>query len=226
MGGDSPHLVYGSQVDYKKLYFSEPLAALKVPISVQAGYGKLDQGRALAKNISAAGGIGKLLPYNATTFNDGAAHEGRAFLVADSGTGGAFVYVNNTDGFKFGVGDDLIVNSTGQTAEDLGAITAVDRTSETHRTKVTATTNITNDMTTAHNGYACVEGGDNTNNYSDAVGILEKTVDTGNDANAAGAVATLILGNCVLYTGMLTDLDAAAATDISSATFGNYTYIR
>jgi len=71
-----------------------------------------------------------------------------------------------------------------------------------------------------------VEAGGSSNNYSDGVGILEKSVDSGIGVNAKGAVATLILGNCVLYTGMLTNVDSAFITDVSAATFGNYTYIR
>ena len=52
---DTPHILYGAQQDYKKLYYSEELAALKVPITIQAGYGVLEMGTALALNASAAG---------------------------------------------------------------------------------------------------------------------------------------------------------------------------
>jgi hypothetical protein len=55
---------------------------------------------------------------------------------------------------------------------------------------------------------------------------LEKSVDTGTGENAKGAVATLILGNCVLYEGLLTNVDAAFRTDVSAAQFGQYMYIR
>ena len=60
MGRDIPSLVYGTQTDYKKLYFSESEAALKIGITLQAGYGKIEQGQTLAKNASAAGGVGKV----------------------------------------------------------------------------------------------------------------------------------------------------------------------
>lgn len=224
---DTPHVLYGAQQDYKKLYYSEELAALKVPVTLQAGYGVLKAGTALSKNLSAAGGVGKLLPYNPTTFTGAETHPGRAFLVADSGTTATELYVNMDDSYKFAVGDDVIINDDTTTAENLGAITAIDRTTETHRAKITVTTATGGtSFTAARKAHLLVEAGTSGNNYSDGVGILEKSVDTGTGQYAKGALATLILGNCVLYTGMLTNVDAAFNTDVSASTFGNYTYIR
>lgn len=227
VGRDIPSIVYGTQVDYKRLYYSDPNAALKVPVTIMAGYGQLEMGTALAKNLSAAGGVGKTLPYNPTSFTGAEDHPGRAYLVANSGTTDTFVYVSMNDSYKFAVGDDLIINDNTTTAENLGAITEIDRTSETHRAKITATAAIGGvAFTTARKAYVCVEGGDATNNYSDCVGILEKSVDTGTGEDAKGALATMILGNAVLYTGALTNVDAAARTDLSASTYGIYTYMR
>lgn len=226
MASDTPHVLYGAQQDYKRLYYSEELAALKVPITLKAGYGVMKAGTSLAINKSAATD-GKHLPYNPTTFTGAEDHPGRAYLVTDSGTTATDLYVTMDDSYKFAVGDDVIIHDDTTAAEDLGAITAIDRTTETHRAKITVTaaTGGTS-FTTARKAYICVEAGDNTNNYSDGVGILEKSVDTGTGEDAKGAVATMILGNCVLYTGMLTNVDAAFRTDVSAGTYGNYTYIR
>jgi hypothetical protein len=215
------------QTDYKRLYYSNPDAALKVPVTLMAGYGVIEQGTMIAKNLSAAGKAGLLLPYNPTSFTGAEDHPGRAYLVANSGTTDKFVYVNQDDSYKFNVGDDLIINDNTTTAENLGAITAIDRTSELHRAMITATTAIGGTaFTTARKAYVCVEAGTSSNLYSDCVGILEKSVDTGIGVNAKGAVATLIWGNCVLYEGMLTNIDAAAKTDISASSFGQYLMIR
>jgi len=227
-GGDIPHVLHGVQKDYKRLYYSEHLAALRVPITIMPGFGLIEQGTTLAKNLSAAaaGGKGKLLPYAATTF-PASVDAARAYLVANSGTTDKFVYVSMEDSYKFVVGCDVIINDDTTSAENLGAVTAIDRTSENHRAKITFTTAIGGTaFTTARYAYIMIEAGISANNYSDCVGILEKTVDTGTGVTAKGAVATLILGNCVLYTGALTNLDAAAIADISSASFGQYTYIR
>ena len=131
------------------------------------------------------------------------------------------------DSYKFSVGDDIVINDDTTSAENLGAITAIDRTTEVQRAKITFTAAIGGTaFTTARYGYVIVEAGDNTNNYSDCVGILEKTVDTGPGQYAAGANATLILGNCVLYEGVLSRMDAAAKTDLSASSFGQYLYMK
>jgi len=221
---DIATISYGSQHDYKRLYYSNPDAALKIPITLQAGYGKLEAGTAIAENKSAAGGDGKFVPYNPTTFTGAETHPGRAYLVANSGTTDTYVYVTMDDSYKFAVGDDLIINDNTTSAENLGAITAIDRTTYSHMAKITATSAIGGTaFTTARFAYVCVEAGDSSNNYSDCVGILEKTVDTGTGSTAKGALSTLILKNAVLYTGMLTNVDAAALTDISGAAVGQYT---
>ena len=68
-GGDTPHVIHGVQKDYKRLYYSNPEAALKVPVTLQAGYGIIEVGSSLSKNLSAAGNLGKLLPYCLTAFS-------------------------------------------------------------------------------------------------------------------------------------------------------------
>lgn len=227
VGRDIPSMLYGAQIDYKRLFYSNPIGVLSVPVTIMAGYGILEMGTALAKNLSAAGGIGKVLPYNPTTFAGTEDHPGRAYLVANSGTTDSFVYVNMNDSYKFAVGDDIIINDNTTTTENLGAITAIDRTTYTQMAKITFTTAIGGTaFTTARFAYVAIEGGDSTNNYSDGVGILMKSVDTGTGVNAKGAISEMILGNCVLYTGMLTNVDSAFRTDVSASTYGNFTYIR
>jgi hypothetical protein len=204
------------------------MAALRTDVTIQAGYGLLKAGTILAKNLSAAGNKGKYVPYNPTTFTGAENHPGRAYLVSNSGTTDSFVYVSMNDSYKFAVGDDLIINDNTTAAENRGAITAIDRTTYPHMAKITFTTAIGGTaFTTARFAYVCVEAGDSSNNYYDAVGILEKSVETGTGSNAKGAVVDVIFGNALLYTGMLINLDAAALTDISGASVaGQYTMIR
>lgn len=223
---DIPSIIRGAQDDYRALYYSDPLAALKVPITLKAGYGDIKKGTMLALDLSAAA-KGLLVPYNPTSFTGAENHPGRAYLVADSGTTATILYVSQDDSWKFAVGDDVIINDDTTTAENLGAITAIDRTTDRSRAAITVTTATGGtSFTAANKAYIAVEAGDSSNGYSDCVGILEKSVDTGVGENAKGAVATLILGNCVLYEGLLFNLDAAAKTDLSAASFGQYLYIR
>ncbi len=228
--GDTPHILYGQQDNYKALFYSNEEAALTIPVSFQAGYGILKMGTAVAKNMSnlTTGGKDLMLPYAPTTFTGAEVDPARAYLVANTGTTDKYVYVTMADSYKFQVGDDLIINDNTTAREDLGAITAIDRTSELHRAKITATAAIGGAaFTTARDGYVIVQAASgNSNNYSDCVGILMKSIDTGEGENAQGADAELIIGNCVLYTGALTNFDDAAIADVSAGSFGRYSYIR
>jgi hypothetical protein len=217
--GDTPHVYHGAQEELWALFYGNTQEnALFVPITLSAGYGKLPAGQIIAKNLSAAGRTGQYVPYNPTTFTGGEEQAGKAFLVANSGTGGSDLYVTMDDSYKFAVGDDLIVNSDGETAENLGAITAIDRTSETHRAKITVTETVSDDHTTANSGYVAVEAGISANNYSDAVGILVGTIDTGTGEDAKGGQGQLLVSNAIIYTGALKNYDAAAGVDLGSPT--------
>jgi len=223
---DIPAVDYGNQWDYKKLYYSNHMAALRVPGTLQKGYGLVRAGTTLAKNISAGGGLNLLVPYNPTIFPV-SIDIGRAYLITDSGALATTLYVTLEDSYKFMVGDDIIINDNSTAAENLGAITAIDRTTDSFRAAITVTTAVgATSFTTARRAHISVEAGNSSNNYSDCVGILEKTVNTGTGEKSKGAVSTLILGNCVLYEGLLTNLDAAAIVDLGASTFGQYVYIR
>lgn len=223
MGFDIPGILYGEQEDYKKLYYSEALAALKVPITLAPGYGILKSGTVLSKNTSASSArTGMFFPYDPTATVTGAeVAPGRAYLTSQNAST-TTVNVTIEDSYKFVVGDDIIVcDSDGEgTSDNGGAITAIDRTTYANYAVITFTTTTDDTFTLAKFAFAAVEG------CFAAVGILEKSVDTGLGVNAKGAVATLILGNCVLYNGMLLNLDSNAKTDLSATAFGQYVYIR
>uniref|UniRef100_A0A6M3IS83 Uncharacterized protein n=1 Tax=viral metagenome TaxID=1070528 RepID=A0A6M3IS83_9ZZZZ len=218
MARDIPSIVIGGQEDYKRLYYSDPNAARKVPVTTMAGYGALKMGTAMAKNGSAAGGVGKLIPYDPTAVTGAEDAHVRAYLVQNSGTGATVLYVTLNDSYKFAVGDDVYIHDNTTTAENLGAITGIDRTTYTHMAAITVTTaSGGTSFTTARFAYLAIEG------FDTCVGILEKSIDTGTGVNAKGALATLIRGNAVLYTGMLTNFDAAAIVDRSATSWGQFT---
>jgi len=222
VGKDIPNITYGGQEDYKKLYYSDPNAALKIQVTVSPGWGKLPMGTALCMNDSAAGNDGKYLPYDPTATITGAEDApGRAYLVQDSGTTATILYVTLDDSYKFTTGDDVIINDDTTTAENLGAITAIDRTTYQHMAAITVTTATGGtSFTTARFAYITVEG------YDTCDGILEKSVDTGTGSTAAGALATLIISNAVLYNGMLTNVDSNARTDLSATVNGQYLIVK
>ena len=223
--GDTPHVVRGVATDPKEIFYSKPEEAMTVPIQLMAGYGLLPVGTVIAKNLSAAGDADYFVPYNPTTFaSTNIDHPGRAFLVADPSAGQAVVRVSVDDAYKFTVGDDLIINDNDTSAENLGAIT--DITVYSNYAEITATTNISGTFTCAQYAYVCIEAGDNTNNYSDAVGVLMKAIDTGTGVNAKGAMGQMIVGNAILVTTLLFLQDSAALTDLSVTEYGNYAYMK
>lgn len=224
--GDTPHVVRGGQQDYKRLYYSNPDQALKKDISLAAGFGVLPQGIGLAKVTGDGPNKGKFVPYNPTVPSSAVANTGRAYLVSDQGAS-ADVYVTMEDSYKFAVGDQIYVgdaNTTTSAAEDLGVITAIDRTTYTHMAKITATNAASGGtFTVAQSAYICHKAGaDNSNTWSDCAGILELAVDTGVGEHAKGGVGTVVFSNAILYNGMLTNIDAAARTDISASVDGQY----
>jgi len=222
MGKDIPNLTYGTQEDYRVLFKSDPDAALTLPITISAGWGVLKMGTALCKNDSAAGNVGKYLPYDPTATITGTENApGRAYLVQDSGTTASILYVTMSDSYKFAVGDDIIINDDTTTAENLSAITAIDRDTYPHMAAITVTTATGGtSFTTARFAYITCEG------YDTCDGILMKSVDTGTGATAKGAGASMIVSNATLYNGMLTNVDSAARTDLGASVKGQYLFIK
>lgn len=215
---DTPNVTRGSQTDYKRLFKSNPDSALIRPITLQAGYGTVELGTALAKNGSAAGNIGKYIPYDPhATITGAEAGTGRAYLVQNSGTTASTLYVSMDDSYKFSVGDDVMIQDDTTSAENLGAITAIDVTTYSHMAIITVTTATGGtSFTTARFAYLCCEGA------KTAVGVLQQTRDTGAGSAALGALGSSILSNALLYNGMLTNMDSNARTDLSASVDGQY----
>ena len=89
VGRDTPHVTWGTQKDYRKVYFSTQDAELKLPITVRKGYGVLEMGTAMAIDTSNGGAHkGKYFPYDPSATITGAeTAPGRAYVVATpSGT--------------------------------------------------------------------------------------------------------------------------------------------
>jgi hypothetical protein len=230
--GETPYLVRGDEQSYKRLFYSRPEQALMRDVTISAGYGVLKAGTPLAQNVSASGNVYEYVPYCPTTPASGdTTQKGNAFLVADA-SGGSLttVYVTMNDSYKFEVGDDIIIYDTSSkttSAENLGAITAIDRTTYQHMAKITFTSATSSSFTVANSAAIHVEcGADSTNGYSDCAGILASTVDTGTGENAKGALAPMILSSAILYEGCCEGLDTAAKSDISASSNGNLLVIK
>lgn len=114
-------------------------------------------------------------------------------------------------------------------AEDLGAITAIDRTAVNGtQAKITFTTAITDyaNFSTTYTACVYVKGGDASAPFSAAKYILDKDIETGVGVNAIGAVTSVVISNAILYTASLIGLDAAAIVDLSTVDDGRFTILK
>lgn len=218
---DGPAISRGAQKDYKRLFYSLPEVSLRIPVTLQKGYGKLEAGTIMSLNQSSGSpNEHKAVPYNPTTLA-GAYDPGRAYLAADGAASAAAVLKTVEDCYKFAVGDNLIAMDSDGVAVDMGAITAINYATKT----ITATENMTADITVAKNGFVTVLNGAAAGT-SDAVGILYTTRNTGEGEDAVEPQGTLIVGNAVLYKGTLVLYDAAAKTDLSTTDIGQYVILK
>jgi len=114
-------------------------------------------------------------------------------------------------------------------AEDLGAITAIDRTAvNSTQAQITFTTSITNyaNFTTEYYGNVYVKGGDSSTPFTKAACIIDADVDSGIGEFAVGALTSIVISNAVLYTASLIGLDAAAIVDLGSVDDGRFTILK
>lgn len=230
MAGDIASVVYGTQTDYKRIYYSNPNHAMVLEVTIGAGFGVIPAGTPMAKVTGDGNTKNKYVPYNPTTISSAVLNTGRAYLVSDA-PNDTYVYVTMDDSYKFQVGDQIYIadnNSKTSSSEDLGVITAIDRTTYSHMAKITATNTISSSTFTVAQS-ACIfheAGADNSNTWSDCAGILDVAVDTGTGENAKGGLGTIVFSNAMLYNGMCPNVDSAAETDLSATVNGQYLILK
>lgn len=114
-------------------------------------------------------------------------------------------------------------------AEDLGAITAIDRTARNSTlAKITFTTGVTTaaNFTAIYSGCVYCKGGDSSTPFTKAEYILDKDIDTGVDVLAKGAITSVVVSNAVLYKANLVGYDSAAATDLGTSEDGRFVILK
>ncbi len=222
--GETPYIVRGIEYDYRKLFYSRPEQALIREVTISAGWGILRAGTVLALNKSAAGNYYKYFPYQPATPDSASLDQKSAFLLAQANAV-TYVYVTQDDSYKFVVGDDLIIDGNNDNPENLGAITAIDRTTYKHMAVITVTETISGTFTLAESSCVYPEGGTSTP-WCSAVGILIATVDTGVGENAKGANAPMVISKAILYNGMLVNCDSNARTSLSASVDGQLLIIK
>ena len=115
-------------------------------------------------------------------------------------------------------------NGQDATFFDGGAITAIDRTTDTYRAKITFTNNTAVATYTMANNTHCYPKAGTTGKFSKAFCICDKGVDTGFGADDSsgtvpqGGLGSFVLKNATLYKMSLVDFDAQALTDLAAVT--------
>lgn len=213
---------YPEGLGQKPLFHSVRDIALILDKSVKAGYGVLPIGTVMAVNTNDS----KLVPYPMSTAASNE-NNAKAYLVADGVDTEAIVYTTVPDSYKFEVGDSLIIDADGQTPQDLGAITAIDRTDASGtRAKITATIAISGSaMTMASSANVYLKSA-SADPFAEAKYILDKDIDTGEGENAEGAITSVVVNNAILYETTLVGYDDAAATDLGTTEDGRFVILK
>lgn len=227
LGGDIPQVVRNPEgAGIKRLFFSQREIALIKDKTFAPGYGVIKAGTVVSVNASAAGNKGMLVPYvpvfGKIVFGTDSA-TGIAPLVQDGVSGSFKVSIN--DSYKFIVGDDLILqNTTGDALTNVGAISAIDRTTDTRWATITVPAYTATNATVAKGSYVFVEAG--TTPFSLASFIVDKDINTGYGPDAAGALTSIVISNAIVYTGSLVNMTSEAVTSMGVIQDGQHTIIK
>ena len=229
MYGSQPYgVVRTGQADIRTLFKSRPETAFIKDISIPAGYGIIPAGTVMGIITESTNRKGMYVPYVLEALSAGlTTYPGLAYLTSP-GLDTTAIWVTMADSYKFASGDHLAAGDSaldGASAIDLGAISAIDRTTYTHVAVITVTNALTSSVTLAQGGCVWIQTA-TAAPFTYAKGILAGGVDTGEGENAKGGAGNLILGNAVLYKGALYGYDSEVQTDLSNVEDGNLIYLK
>lgn len=231
MYGSQPYgVVRIGQTDPRALFKSNPDEAMIKSISIPAGYGVIPAGTIVGIITESTSRKGMYVPYVCADNGISAGlttYPGLAYLTQD-GAANAYAYVTMEDSYKFAVGDHLAAADSDTDEDstiDLGAITAIDRTTYSHIAKITVTNNVTTEITVANGGCIFIQTKTSAP-YVEAKGFLAGGVDTGTGENSKGGQGNLVFGNAVVYKGALYGYDDEVETDLSCVEDGNLIYLK
>jgi len=217
--GQTPYIFRGGQEDLKRLFYSDPDKAFARAITIPGGYGVIKAGAVMGIITESTNRVGYYVPYTGLDAAGNVAAAitnlfGAAFLTTAPTTGTAG-QVTMADSYKFAVGDHLVAGDSDLSNTDLGAITAIDRTTYTHIAEITVTNSF--DSETLAKGAVITIQSATSSPYVAGAGILKSAVDTGVGENAKGAQGVLIISNAMLYSASLYNWNADVVTDIGGS---------
>lgn len=222
--GQTPYVFRGGQEDLKRLFYSDPDKAFARAITIPAGYGIIKAGAVMGIITESTNRVGQHVPYTGLDAAGNVAAAitnlfGAAFLTTNPTTG-TTGQVTMADSYKFAVGDHLVAGDSDLSNTDLGAITAIDRTTYTHVAEITVTNSF--DSETMAKGAVITIQSATGSPYVCATGILKAAVDTGTGENAKGGQGVLIISNAMLYQDSLYNWNSDVVTDLGGSDSAPY----
>lgn len=222
--GQTPYVFKGGQEDLKRLFYSDPDKAFARAITIPAGYGIVKAGAVMGIITESTNRVGQFVPYTGLGAAGNVAAGipnlfGAAYLTADPGTG-TEGQVTLEDSYKFAVGDHLVAGDSDLANTDLGAITAIDRTTYSHIAAITVS-NAFGSETMAKGAVIAIQSAA-ADPWVAGVGILKAAVDTGIGENAKGGQGVIVISNAMMYSASLYNWNADVVTDIGGSDSSPY----
>jgi len=226
--GNTPHLLRGGQIDRRSIFGPCNLEGiLTLPVTIPPGFGFLPAGTTMGKITSEIGATraGQYVPYTPQAAAGGLAAAlttlfGAAYLLADPSDTATTLEVTMNDSYKFAVADHIAALDSNSTALDVGAISAIDRTTYKDKAVITVAQIDLSTIDMAQGG-CIIHQTDTADPYQTAVGILIGGVETGTGENAQGGQGVIVISNAILNVGALYNCDSGAITDLSAVQHGN-----
>jgi len=222
--GQTPFIFRGGQEDLKRLFYSDPDKAFARAITIPAGYGIVKAGAVMGIITESTDRAGQYVPYTGldAAGNVAAGVEnlfGAAFLTANPTTG-TEAQVSMADSYKFAVGDHLVAGDSDLSNTDLGAITAIDRTTYSHIAAITVSNSFGSE-TVAKGAVIAIQSAVS-DPWVAAAGILKAAVDTGVGENAKGGQGVIVISNAMMYSASLYNWNADVVTDLGGSDSSPY----
>lgn len=226
--GQTPFVHRGGQEDLRRVLRSRRENAIIKSISIPGGFGVVPSGQVMGIITESTNRKGLYIPRVPKTPSAALTDAvGVTYLTADVSSGTTLT-VTMEDSYKFAIGDHLSIaddTTNDSSAEDLGAITAIDRTTYTHIATITVTNAVSGSFTVANGAWTFIQT-KTTARFEEAQGILLGSVDTGIGENAKGGDGALVVGNAEFYESGLRQYDTDVATDLSSTDLGDTIYLK
>ena len=217
----------GGQTDGRRILRSRRENAIIKSIQIPGGFGIVPSGQVMGIITESTNRVGQYVPRVPKTPSAGVTNAvGITYVTATPST--YYAYVTMEDSYRFAVGDHIAIADSAandSTAEDLGAITAIDRTTYTHVAMITFTNSVSATFTVAQGAFIWIQTL-TTYEFFKAQGILLGAVDTGKGEDAKGGQGALVVGNAEFYESGLYQYDSDAQTDLSSTDLGDTIYLK